>query len=380
MTTNPEIAAPAETSNQPARRGAGDRQPLDVLQKYAAAPEHQLEALRWLHAHGIQHDLSMAELARLIDYDKAVISRLYSVNGVYTGSLDAVCDAINAARERIEEEAKCDSRRLPFTESSLSRHIWKLCDMARDYERMLFMYGESQMGKSTNLKEKTRREKGSVFYWEMPVGGGFTDFLANAAEALGMSAQRDAADLRRAIIRALRSPTKGRPFLIIIDQMHRAFSDAKGNLRIGHTKSQIKTLDFIIELFDDCRKGIVLAGTPVFREGMDQLAQSKFFVQLKKRGLNEEGFPLPSTPSVRDLNTFAKAYGLAPATGAALVLQTRIIKASGLGVWLTRLSMGAQAAKKKKKEVTWENVIGADDFLAAAAQGRIAIEEGEEAA
>jgi hypothetical protein len=356
--------------------GRRDRQPADVVARNLAhLPEYQRTPLCWFHAHGHSNDLSTAEMGAVIGYDKAVISKLFASEMTYTGNLDNVCDAINEARERIELEEKSAGRRLPFIECNLSKHIWKLCDMARSYQRVVFMHGDSQIGKSVTLKEKAKREKGSCFYWEMPVGGSIHNFLGNAADAFGFSARRNKSELRRRVINMGRRPAKGEPMLFLIDQMHRCFSDKHGNLLKTLSKAQLDTLDFIIEMFDDANCGIVLSGTEVFREGMSALTSAGFFKQLKRRGLNEAGFPLPDLPSSSDLNTFAKAYGLKPASGEALALQTQIIAQSGLGVWITRLSMAARRAAKTKDPITWQHVVDADDFLAAAAKGKIAIEK-----
>lgn len=374
MTTEaPAPEAPAALNGNHARLS---RQPMDmIIRNTDHLPEHQRGAIRWLHAHANENNLTNARVGALIDYSEATVSRLFGSEFKYGGDLDAVAEAITAYREAYEAEEKSGGRRAPFIETNLARHVWKLAQMARDYQRIVFLYGDSQIGKSTTLKELARREGGAVFYWEMPVGGSLHNFLGNAAEAFGMSSRRTKSELRRRIIGAVKMPKNGAPMLVIIDQMHRAFSDSRGNMLKQLSSAQLDTLDFIIELFDDSNPGIVLAGTPVFREGMAQLVTAKFFKQLRRRGLNEEGFPLPEKPSTADLNLFAKHYGLPAASGAALALQTRVIEASGLGVWITRLSMAQRNARKKKTPITWEHVVRADDFLAAAAEGKISIKE-----
>jgi hypothetical protein len=371
MTTAPDTDTAAPEAGAPSLRRT--RQPLDVVQRnFAKLPPHQREALLWLYGHACAFDLTNAKIGALIGYSEATISRLYSAEFTYNGNTDAVCSAIEEAREQIEAEEKSGGRRLPFIECNLSRHVWKLCDLARGYQRMVFMYGDSQIGKSTSLKAKALKEAHNTRYWEMPVGGSLHNFLGNAAEACGMSPQKKVSELRRRIIGITHTET---PMLLIIDQMHRCFSDSKGNLLKTLSSAQLATLDFLIEIFDDRNPGIVLAGTPVFREGIADVVNAGFYKQLRRRGLNETGFPLPTMPSKADLNTFARYYGLPPAEGAALSLQTRIIEASGLGVWITRLSMASRNAAKVKKEISWANVIGADDFLTAAAQGKIAVRE-----
>ncbi len=337
-----------------------ERRPGDAVNRNTAnLPDDQRTELRWLHCHGDERDLTNKQLGELIGYSESTISRLYGSDLKYAGNLDEVCDAIRKVRLAQEaERAAGKGDRAPFIETNLSRHVWKLCTAAQEYRRMVFAYGESQIGKSRSLKEFAERHKGDVVYWEMPVGGALANFLANGAEALRFSARAKTRELRRRIIDAF----DGR-MLLIVDQLHRAFSDSHGRALDKLSRAQLATLDFLIEVFDAKEPGMALFGTNVFRDGLKGFENANFFKQLRRRGLNTDGFQLPDIPSRADLNTFAKHYGLAPATGDALELQSTIISQDGLGLWITRLVSAKRRAAKLGRRVEWSDVIRAHDFF-----------------
>mgnify|MGYP001598064012 CR=1 FL=1 len=343
------------------------RRPGDVVQKNTAdLPDHQRKPILWLHAHGHERDMTNKALADLIGYSESTISRIYGERLTYAGDLDEVCKAINEARKRIESEVIIDGNRLPFIPCKLSAHMWTLCRLAQQHQRMLFGYGESQIGKSRSLKELARLNRGEIWYWEMPVGGALSNFLANAAAACGISARAHRGELRRRMIDRFDGSQ-----LIIIDQMHRAFADRHNRKLDTLSNAQLATLDFIIELFDAKNPGIALWGTPVFREGMRDLQNANFFKQLRRRGLNANGFELPSEPLKSDLDTYAQAYGLPPATGAGLKLQSDVIASDGLGMWITRLALAKTRAASQAHRITWTDVIRAHDYIDVVALGQL---------
>ena len=284
-TTNAQTSVEEPTIIHSARQ----RRPGDIVQKNTLElPVHQRMAILWLHAHGHERDLTNKVLGEMIGYSESTISRIYGERMTYEGDLNAVCEAINAYRKKVEAEVVTDGNRLPFIPCKLSAHMWKLCRLAQQHQRMLFGYGESQIGKSRSLKELARPAKGEIFYWEMPVGGALSNFLANAAAACGISARAHRGELRRRLIDRFDGGS-----LIIIDQMHRAFSDRHGRKQDTLSNAQLATLDFIIELFDAKNPGIALWGTPVFRDGIRSLENANFFKQLRRRGLKADGFELP---------------------------------------------------------------------------------------
>lgn len=321
-------------------------------------PDNQRSAIRWLHAHGDERGLTNKQLGELIGYSESTIGRVFAVK--YDGNLDEVSDAIEKVRTAVIAERKSGKAGMPFIETNLSKHIFKLGKAALEFHRIAYGFGQAQTGKSTSARELCAQHKGEYTYWEMPVGGALGNFMANGAKAKGFSARGERCILRRRLLDSFDSHS-----LIVIDQVHRVFMGARGEIGDSLTKGQLETLDFIIELFDARPPGegpgILLLGTNVFRDGIRSATHKNFFRQLRGRSLNPEGFQLPDVPSNADLNAFARHYKLQPASGAALDLQTEIITTDGLAVWLTRLASAHKRATKLKRAMVWDDVIRAHD-------------------
>lgn len=341
------------------------RRPGDVVNRNTERlPDEQRDALRWLHAFGAERDLTNRQLGESIGVSESTISRIYGASLSYEGNLDNVCDKIAALRRKIDAERQDNPRQMPFQETSLARHLFKLGKLAVQYNRIVPAWGPAQIGKSRTCKEAAARHLGQYVYCEMPVGGSISNFIANLGEPLRIGTRR-AAEARRRIVGGFDGS-----MLLIVDQMHRLFMDRNGHVLEELSSARLDTLDYIIEIFDAHEPGIMLVGSEVWRDSVQHPALKKFFAQLRGRSLNPDGFQLPAKPSRGDLNLFAAHYGLPPATGDGLALQTKIIEGGGgLAVWLTRLKLASQGAAKRGKQIEWSDVVRADDVFTKIALG-----------
>ena len=136
--------------------------------------------------------------------------------------------------------------------------------------------------------------------------------------------------------------------LLIVDECHLSMY---GQMYSNHP------LDFIREIFDRKKSGIVLSGTKAFKQEIEHGKLSKMMRQLIRRRVTT--LMLPDVPTREDLNTFAAAYGLPPATGEARKLEAKLIETEALGMWLTTLRCAAKIAGKNKAPMNWDNVIAA---------------------
>ena len=312
----------------------------DVVNKATEdLPDDQRSAVRWLHAHAAALDLSLEEIGTLIRYDASVIHKLF--NGKYEGSLENLTKEITAYRRLYEERNK--GRKLAFIETALARRVWKVCEATLEYQRIGFIFGDTQIGKTEALlKFRDDHNHGSTVYVRMPSGGSLTLFLAALAKALRISSQQKEKELIRRIMDAFDDR-----MLLIVDEAHQCLY-SKGEMRGA------RTLEFIRELFDARRCGVVICGTNVFRDEMETGRFAGILKQCKRRRL--VALQLPGIPTAEDLNTFAKAYALEPAAGDALTLQTEVLREEGLGFWLTLLRMAAKVAATKHTRMSWAGV------------------------
>jgi hypothetical protein len=161
--------------------------------------------------------------------------------------------------------------------------------------------------------------------------------------------------------------------LLIVDEAHRCFQSKSGTRGLD-------TLDFLRELWNRRQCGMLILMT---NEGRDQLLKGrhkKSLEQLWRRRL--QPLQLPNVPFGDDLDRFAAAYGLPPATDEPVTiriptldesgnektithrdrplrLQNQVVREEGLGVWLTILQDASDTAAEQKRPITWGAVIKA---------------------
>lgn len=325
-----------------------------VFEKTAALPEEQRLAIRWLHAHYYDSGKGLAEVGLLVGYDGGTVSKVFG--GKYEGDLGAFTKSIERYRRLQEERGALN--RAPYIETDLYRDIEECCQASLTYQKAVFLYGESQVGKTAALKHYAEQHNhGETIYVEMPVGGSLSHFLAVLSSKLRMSNQTRGDVQAVNIMRCL-----GPQNLLIVDECSRAMQSR------SYGGASLKTMDFLRALMDNTGCGLVLCGTNVFRDQMADRALSKFLNQFNRRCLIRR--QLPDVPSEGDLAAFAAHYGLAPASGEELKLQTAIVREHGLGVWLTTLTAAARKVSKeaakpggKGVRMTWQHVVKAHAFL-----------------
>jgi DNA transposition AAA+ family ATPase len=317
-----------------------------VIDATKALDEDSARAIRWLHSHYYDTGLGLAAVGEAVGYDGSTVSRVF--HGRYEGDVAQVVRSILRFRALLEERQSV--KRAPFVETALYREIEECCQMALTYQRIVFLYGESQVGKTTCLKHYAQEHNhGETVFLEMPVGGSLSHFLEVLAPKLRMSRQREGA-LEVNIMRSL-----GPNNLLIVDEVSRAMQAR------AYGGRALKTMDFLRALHDNTGCGLVLCGTNVFRDQMADKTLEKFLNQLNRRCLLRR--QLPDQPSKADLNAFARHFGLEPASGEAFALQKQVIGDHGLGVCLTTLTAAARKAQKKQDAMTWEHVLKAHAFF-----------------
>lgn len=332
-----------------AMAGRGERVPGDVVNKATAdLPDNQRSAIRRLHAHYIENELSLDETGKLIGYTNGTVVSLV-FRGKYEAGLAPVVKAIEDFFELFDKRNQ--GRKLEFIETDLTRKIWKVCDAAVEFQRIAFVFGDMQIGKTEALKAyQIAHNHGSTIYVAVPTGGALLNFLHLLARKLRISENLSITKLRERIIGAFDDR-----MLLIVDECHRCVREE------GRSTAPIQTIEFIREIFDEKACGVVLCATNVFRDAMDRGPVEKILRQTKRRRLC--ALQLPNVPSREDLNRFAAGHGLPASTGAARALEQQMVEAEALGMWLTLLRMGAKIAAQRKARLTWEHVLTANAGL-----------------
>lgn len=310
-----------------------------------ALPDDQRSALRWLHNYLAEQNMSTHDVAPFLKrngkpYDGNTIYQ--ALIGTRDSSLKNVAEAIAAFRQL--EEERVSITRAPFIETSLTKKIFAVCKKALHRQRVCFIFGEIQIGKTAALEEYTRRNNhGQTVMVRMPAGGKFRAFLEEVAISLRISPQQSPNEIRRRVVRSFDSR-----MVLIVDEMHQIFIT---------DKMAVQTIEFIREIFDRTKCGLVLCGTKAFEAELLAGKHKRLLRQLDLRSIRK--LHLPDRPSNPDLEKFAAHYGLSPAKGEALTIQTEVIQVDGLGCWCSLLEDAAVEAAESRRRVTWDDVLQA---------------------
>jgi DNA transposition AAA+ family ATPase len=372
VTTSPVTpAAETEVKGSPRNPTNRFRLPADVVQNAIAdLPEEQRITLRWFATWCNQHVQYKEDLGRVLKKASGHFYSTDSIIALLTGSrvrrgenIEPMLDAIHGLRR--VEDLRADQVGSGFIETRLYKEIERRCEKALKRQRIAFIFGDSQIGKTWSLKEYARRHNhGETIYVEMPSTGslgGLLKVLAgifNIPEVMNQGQQADR------IIECFDSR-----MLLIIDEAHNAL---KGR--------NLAALAFVRELWNRRQCGVVLSmtneGKNIFLRG----PQAKQLEQMWRRRITP--LQLPSATPADDAALFAEAYGLTPAEDKKVTikvsfrnergdvetkehddnplrLQTEILSTEGLGVWISILQDAADTAQESRKPITWGAVIKA---------------------
>ena len=317
------------------------------------APEDR-DAIRWLHAHYWDEDLSLTQLGRLLSngstkttgYHASTLSRLF--RGVYTGENAEIVKAIEAYRAELD--ARNRTHATPYIATELREELRENCELARVYKKIVCVWGESQIGKTTNFKSIAAEDRdGSTLYVEILPGAKESDLITALCLILRLSARTRTSELKINIARLLRRIPN---LLLIVDEGARAGGERQ------YGGGNFQTIEFLRWLHDNAKCGLLFCGTNLTRDQLADAQHEKYLNQFNRRCLRK--VQLPDVPSRADLNAFAAHYGLAPSVGDARKVEKAIIAENGLGVWLTLFPLAQQrAAAGRDKTMTWDHVLRA---------------------
>lgn len=380
VTDLPEIKPVVSTADVGSQRMAGAsgrkfRIAADVVSRAVSElPPEERAPIWWLYHFCIRRDFNKDELGKLLKkpngtefYSHDSIIQMFSGGRIRRGeNIKPMLDAI-VTLKKIEDEREALVHS-GFIETRLYKELERRLDHARIRQRIQFVFGESQIGKTESLLEyKRRHNHGQTLYVEVPTGGRVGEFLQALGKELNITYFANVTQLSERIIDAFDSN-----MVLICDEMHRCLK--RGSV------SGLEVFSFLRELWNRKKCGIVVSMTNEGRDNFLTGPHAKALQQLWRRRITP--LQLPSIPPQDDLALFAKAYGLPPAdseplsiavlvqdekgrptrvthTEKPLEMQARIVKAEGLGVWISILQDAADMAKEQRKSITWGAVIKA---------------------
>lgn len=338
-------------------------------------PADQQDAIQWFSQWCERRSIPRSRMGSILK--KPGTNAFYSADSIVqllTGGRARRGENIAPIVESIQhfrqlEETRAVQVTSGFKETRLFREIESRCRKALARQRIAWIFGESQIGKTVALKEVARRlTPATAVYVEMPTGGTVSAFISALAVRRGIPVpKRDRSGLRDAVIDSFDDR-----MLLLVDEGHRA-------LRPGST-SGLETFSFLRELWNRRQCGIAIALT---NEGRDQLISGPHATQLAQIWRRRiPPLQLPSIPPDDDADLFADAYGLPPAPHDTIKivvsaynekgdvitidhkeiphdLQTRVLTQEGLGVWISILQDASDMARDQRKPITWGAVIKA---------------------
>lgn len=351
----------------------------------------QAADVEWLWTYCRDRDLGRAQLDGLLK--KGNGKSAYSYDSIYqlftgrrggsetgSGTNDALCRSIAEFRRMVDAQPVRDG----FKETQLARTLWRYGKRAMDQQSIGFVFGNFAVGKTTAFEEMARRNP-KVVYSRMPTRGHLNHYLKTLARKLAMGDRQTVLDLSDRVIDAFEPG-----MLLIVDEADQVFSSIRNVLGLA-------TLDFLRELWDRARCGIILVMDHAGRDQVLHGPNKKRLQRLWRRRLPM--LQLPDVPYREDLALFAGDYGLPPApdepikvrvtftdadgeeqtrdhTDNPAQLQRRVLRdpQGGLFVWLGILAEAREMAVEAKRTLTWGAVIKAH---AAFAAGEMPLEEEE---
>lgn len=313
--------------------------------------------VRWLHTYARDQRWEWDTLTEAVKISQTTLYRIWHDKYRYPDgdpkageriALESVCEKIKRFKKLVESREAVKST--GFVETSVWKRVDWLCRRAFVRQKLGFIYGESQIGKTTCLLEHERRNNhGQTTYVEMPPASGVVLMTKHIARALHVNSTTNFDGLLGDVVGALDESK-----LLIIDEIHRVFTTYQKT-------SVMKCLDVLRYIHDKTKCGLVLCGTNVFRDNLKQGEFFQYLKQLRRRGLYE--IQLPTTPPREDIDLVAEHFGLEPATGEASEIIGHIAKTDGFGKVLIRLTDASELAMNKKQTMTWDHFVKAHHII-----------------
>lgn len=338
-----------------------------VTMKTAEYPDNHRALVRWLFDHAKDCHWGWDELEQHVGISSNTFYRVWTGKYRYPKQdergqpnpkagelipLDRLCAKLAHFKSLAEERAMAGRF---FVETSVFRRINRIGREALVTQAIALVYGESQIGKTSALKEIARRDP-NTRYVLMPASSGVQGMLRAIAASChissGLAVSVD--EIRKRIFKYF-DPTK----LLLIDEVHECFVSY-------YASSLHRCLSTLRQLQEHTGCGMVLCGTGQLRHELENGRFAESLKQLRKRGIWE--LQLESEPTAKDLETIAAHYRLGSPTGDSVKLVSWIAKDMGLGKYTRFLARAVQLAGKKGEKFSWrhfEQIVGTATALKA---------------
>ena len=319
-------------------------QALERLVKEGELSEEARADVWWLYSYGMDNNMSLDDVGRAINKDSTTVHRVFS--GRYGARYDGIVEDIR--KFRALHAARGNRKKMEFVETTTWQKIEAVCKHALVGQLPVFIFGDSQVGKTTCLVEFARRNNhGQTKYVQIPACATLSIMTREIARACYISTRLNDAEIGARVTRAITGN-----MLLIIDELHRPFITSS-------PRTAIRIVEWFRELYDKTQCGIVFSSTRVGKEELENGPNALVLEQFRRRGIIQ--LELPPMPPKSDINRFAKSFGLPPPDGEAAHLINTMLQNSGIKQYVVFLEAATNLAAKQQKPVSWDHFIAAYD-------------------
>jgi len=333
-----------------------------LVQNMSYMPPEESEALLALFSWCAdpRHPLTRDEAANRLGFSPETIYQLMS--GKYRDPDTREAKRPSAAfLKAIKEFLSTESRRFmlgknEMVETPTAKRIYTACDLARESQTVVFIWGPSHIGKTWAVERyyAPRNNHGKTIYCRMRAASGLMGMVRAMAEAAGISNKSNTPDLIRRIKNATTPNT-----LWILDEVHLLANTYRKGSFFG-------CMEVMREIYDETECGMVLIFTIL--DDVKAASQQEL-QQLWRRGVHK--VPLPDMPTRGDVAAILKHHGLDfPDKGFKVTVKgvtdepreciRQQARFNGLKAITERIRYAYKMASKTGSEkITWENFMEA---------------------
>lgn len=301
----------------------------------------------WMYSYAMDNGWNLDDVGKAIDKDSTTAHRMFL--GRYGARYDNLIEAV--ARYHKLALARGQRKTVDFVETSTWAKVDQVCRHALIGQLPAFVYGASQIGKTTCLKEYARRNNhGQTRYVRLPAACGLVQAQREIGNACYITSRCSVDDLRNRVMGAINDK-----MLIIVDEMHQCLLPGSRQ-GVG-----VRVVEWLREIYDRTGCGIVFSGTKVFRDEIERGKFSLVLDQFRRRSIIQ--LSLPDVAPRADIVKIAKAFTLPAPDGVADEIVNKMIKGSGLGQYVKFLQSASNLAANQKKPLTWDHFVQSYDII-----------------
>lgn len=368
MNTNPSPDTPEPQPKPGTIRATWQFSQDDIRQNCAQYPDDARDALISLFLWCIdpRHPMPKPDAARQVGASDNLLYKLYT--GKYRDAdgrqLFPAADLISNIRAFLAvQRERFEAGETSFVETPTAHRVSTACELARESQSIVFVWGVSHIGKTWALEHHAAANNhGRTIYCRLEAASGLGGMVRRIATDCGVSDNNNTANLIHRIKNALTPQT-----LLILDECHLlAYTYRKGSFH--------NCMEVIREIHDNTKCGLVLCFTILDHV---RAASQKELQQLWRRGVHK--VPLPTMPTKADLAAILRHNGLDfPAASLEVTVGKitdrpydvlrQLAKVEGLKAITERLRYGRKLANKSGSKLDWSHFLDAHLRIARQAQ------------